>query len=619
VSYNRRDVIAGAGALAAVAALPACTRTAPKTASSPAADANVSRILGEVAEDLLAEYPENATALGLDKEARAALKSRLTDRSLAGQRRLAANASARLSKLQRIDRAPLSPGVATDLAVVQTAHETAVEGFAFPYGDVVTLNQQYSYRNSPYVVTQNTGAFVEIPDFLDSNHKIENAADAEAYLARLESYGAVLDGETERLRANAAAGAIAPSFLLDKAIKQMRSARAEPIGRWGLVESLARRTSGFGGDWRARADRIVRQRVAPAMDRQIAELVRHRARADDRAGVWKLPQGDAYYAWALRASTTTRLTPDEVFNRGQEELRTLHARMDPLLRAQGLAQGTVGQRMTALGKDPRHLFPNTDAGRQQILDYINAKVADIKARMPRAHATLVPGNLVVKRVPPAIEAGAPGGYAAAGTIDGSVPGMYYINLRDTGIWPRYALPTLTYHEGVPGHIWQGEYTYKLPLVRSLLAFNAYSEGWALYASSSATSSASTRAIRSANSAISSRSPSAPAAWWSTPGSTPSAGPGPKRSNGSPRPTAPRSRKSRARSTVTAPGPPRPAATRSATARSTGCAPRPSRRSAAATTSGCSTMPWCSPAASRSPSSNRRSIATSPPAPSASPP
>jgi uncharacterized protein (DUF885 family) len=481
VSYNRRDVIAGAGALAAVAALPACTRTAPKTASSPAADANVSRILGEVAEDLLAEYPENATALGLDKEARAALKSRLTDRSLAGQRRLAANASARLSKLQRIDRAPLSPGVATDLAVVQTAHETAVEGFAFPYGDVVTLNQQYSYRNSPYVVTQNTGAFVEIPDFLDSNHKIENAADAEAYLARLESYGAVLDGETERLRANAAAGAIAPSFLLDKAIKQMRSARAEPIGRWGLVESLARRTSGFGGDWRARADRIVRQRVAPAMDRQIAELVRHRARADDRAGVWKLPQGDAYYAWALRASTTTRLTPDEVFNRGQEELRTLHARMDPLLRAQGLAQGTVGQRMTALGKDPRHLFPNTDAGRQQILDYINAKVADIKARMPRAHATLVPGNLVVKRVPPAIEAGAPGGYAAAGTIDGSVPGMYYINLRDTGIWPRYALPTLTYHEGVPGHIWQGEYTYKLPLVRSLLAFNAYSEGWALYA------------------------------------------------------------------------------------------------------------------------------------------
>jgi uncharacterized protein (DUF885 family) len=137
--------------------------------------------------------------------------------------------------------------------------------------------------------------------------------------------------------------------------------------------------------------------------------------------------------------------------------------------------------MTALGRDPKYLFPNTDAGRAQILDFLNGRVADIRRRLPRAFATLVRGNLVIKRVPPEIEAGAPGGYAAAGSIDGSVPGNYYINLRDTSIWPRHALPTLTYHEGIPGHVWQGEYSYKLPLIRSLLAFNAYSEGWALYA------------------------------------------------------------------------------------------------------------------------------------------
>jgi uncharacterized protein (DUF885 family) len=166
---------------------------------------------------------------------------------------------------------------------------------------------------------------------------------------------------------------------------------------------------------------------------------------------------------------------------GLEQLRALEARMDPLLRAQGLTRGTVGERMTALGSDPKHLYPNNDEGRAQILAYLNDRVADIRTRLPRAFATLVPGNLIIKRVPPEIEAGAPGGYAAAGTIDGKVPGQYYINLRDTSIWPRFALPTLTYHEGIPGHIWQGEYTYKLPLVRSLLAFNAYSEGWALYA------------------------------------------------------------------------------------------------------------------------------------------
>jgi uncharacterized protein (DUF885 family) len=478
---QRREILAGAGAAVALRGLSGCVASEPLATVSNAADAGVNLMLAQVAEELLAEYPENATALGLDKDARAGLKSRLTDRSVAGQRRLASTASARLDKMKRIDRSALSRAAATDLAVVQTAHETAVEGFRFPYGDVVVLNQQYSYRNSPYVVTQNTGAFVEIPDFLDSNHKVETAADADAYLARLDAYSATLDGETERLRSNGAASVIAPSFLLDKAARQMRSARQAPIGEWGVVTSIAKRTSNIGGDYGRRAEQIARQRIAPAMDRQIAELARHRARADDRAGVWKLPGGDAYYAWALRAATTTRLTPDEVFRRGEEELRALQARMDPLLRAQGLTQGSVGQRMTALGEDANVLFPNTDAGRAEILSYINARVADIRTRMPRAFNTLVPGKLVVKRVPVEIEAGAPGGYAAAGAIDGSTPGNYYINLRDTGIWPRYALPTLTYHEGVPGHIWQGEYTYKLPLVRSLLAFNAYSEGWALYA------------------------------------------------------------------------------------------------------------------------------------------
>jgi uncharacterized protein (DUF885 family) len=221
--------------------------------------------------------------------------------------------------------------------------------------------------------------------------------------------------------------------------------------------------------------------VAPALDRQIAELERLRARADGRAGVWKLPDGEAYYAWALRAGTTTNMNPDEVHAMGREQLASLQARMDPILRARGLTQGSVGARMTALGKDPKVLFPNNDEGRRQILDYLNGRVADMRTRLPRAFATLVRGNLIIKRVPPAIENGAPDGYAGAGTIDGSVPGNYYINLRDTSIWPRYGLPTLTYHEGIPGHVWQGEYTYKLPLIRSLLAFNAYSEGWALYA------------------------------------------------------------------------------------------------------------------------------------------
>ena len=471
--FGRREFMLGSAGVA----LSGCAgRIAAAGDSAPGGD-----LLAQTAEALLAEYPENASALGLDKT-RPVLKSRLTDRSPQGARRRAAAASARLSALQSVDRATLSAQDRLDLDTVQAAHQLAVEGYRFPYGDVVTLNQQWSYRNTPYVVTQNSGAFVEIPDFLDSNHPIAaGAADAEAYLARLNLYADQLDGETAQLASNAALGVIAPDFLLDKTLRQMKAARAQPTSQWVVVTSLARRTEGVPGDHARRAAAIAAERIAPALDRQIAELERHRARATSDAGVWKLPQGDAYYAWALRAATTSSLSPDEVHRLGMEELRALQALMDPLLRAQGLTQGTVGQRMTALGKDPRHLYPNTDAGRAQILDYINGRVADIRTRMPRAFATLVPGSLIVKRVPPEIEAGAPGGYAAAGTIDGSVPGNYYINLRDTSIWPRHSLPTLTYHEGIPGHIWQGEYTYRLPLVRSLLAFNAYSEGWALYA------------------------------------------------------------------------------------------------------------------------------------------
>jgi uncharacterized protein (DUF885 family) len=470
---SRRTLIASGGASLALAALPAH--------AAGSADMDAQTLLAGLADEMLADFPENATYLGIDKGARAGLKSRLTDRSPAGQQRLRRNAENRLARLKRVDLGALSPGTRVDVDVVRTAHETALAGYAFPFGDVVPLNNSVSYRNAPYVVAQNTGAFVEVPDFLDATHAIATDADRRAYLARLESYAAALDGETERLRADRGRGVVAPAFLLDKTLAQLRAARAEPIAQWGVVASLARRSSENTGGWSGRAQAIVRERVAPALDRQIAELTRHRARATVDAGVWKLPEGEAYYAWALAAGTTTRLTSDEVHARGLAELGELHGQMDVILRGLGLTTGSVGDRMTALGQDPRYLFPATDAGRAQILAYIDERIADIRTRLPRAFSTLVPGRLVVKRVPPSIENGAPNGYAGPGTMDGSVPGNYYINLRDTGIWPRYALPTLSYHEGIPGHIWQGEYSFKLPLVRSLLSFNAYSEGWALYA------------------------------------------------------------------------------------------------------------------------------------------
>ncbi len=474
MTTNRREFIAGVGAtLAVLPGLHACAKREPA--------ASVQAQLAGVAEDMLVDYPENATSLGIDTGARAALKSRLTDRSAAGQEAISKRVTARVAQLKAVDAATLDEGDRIDLDVVQTAHETAVDGFKFPYGDVALLNSNWSWRNAPYVVAQNTGAFLEIPSLLEEQHTVANAEDAEAYLARLEAYAGQLEGETGRLASAASQGVIAPDFILDTTLAQLKLSRDGDVAAWPFVASFARKTKDIPGDWAGQAAKIATDRIRPALDAQLAELAQQRTRATADAGVWKLPQGDAYYAWALRAATTTRMTPDEIHARGREELAALQSEMDTILHDQGLTRGSVGERMTALGKDPRFRFPDDDTGRAQVMALIEDRVADMRTRLPRAFATLVPGNFEVKRMAPEVEPGAPGAYGGPGSIDGKVPGKFWINLRTTDLWRSYSLPTLTYHESLPGHVWQGEFTFKLPLIRSLLAFNAYSEGWALYA------------------------------------------------------------------------------------------------------------------------------------------
>jgi uncharacterized protein (DUF885 family) len=474
MTTNRREFIAGVGAtLAVLPGLSACAKREPA--------ASVQAELAGIAEDMLADYPENATALGIDTGPRAALKARLTDRSAAGQAAIAKRVSARVTQLKAVDAASLVEADRIDLDVVRTAHETAAEGFAFPYGDVALLNQNWSWRNAPYVVAQNTGAFLEIPGVLEEQHAVAGREDAEAYLARLEAYAGQLEGETGRLASAAGQAVIAPDFILDTTLAQLKLARDGEVAAWPFIASFARKTKDIPGDWAGQAAKIAADRIRPALDAQLAELTTHRARATSDAGVWKLPQGDAYYAWALRAATTTRMTPDEIHARGREELAALQAEMDTILHDQGLTRGSVGERMTALGKDPRFQFPDDDTGRAQVMALIEDRVADMRTRLPRAFATLVPGHFVVKRMAPEVELGAPGAYGGPGSIDGKVPGKFWINLRSTDLHRSYNLPTLTYHESLPGHVWQGEFTFRLPLVRSLHAFNAYSEGWALYA------------------------------------------------------------------------------------------------------------------------------------------
>ena len=470
--FDRRRMLA---LLGAASALPALPLRAFAQATGP--DAAAKTTLDRITESMLIDFPESATGLGIDTGERAALKSRLTDRSPQGMSRIADHVRKNVADLSALDESALDSATRNNVEVAKAAFELAATGFDFPYGDVSVGG----YRNSPYVVIQNVGAFLDVPQFLDSQHTVKTRADATAYIARLHAYADALNGETERLKSAYGQGVIAPDFLLDKTLSQLAIARKGDPSGWSIVTSLAERTKDIPGDFGAQAATIAAKEIGPALDRQIAELRRHRAKANDNAGVWDLPQGDAYYAWALRAGTTTTMSPDEVHQMGLDQLAELQSRMDVILKKQGYRNGTVGERMAALGKDPKYLFPDNDEGRAQIIALRQQSIDDMRAKMPRAFHTLVPGNAEVKRMAPEVEPGAPGAYGGAGTMDGSVPGRLWINLRTTKIWPRYALPDLAYHETIPGHVWQGEYTFKLPLIRSILAFNAYSEGWALYA------------------------------------------------------------------------------------------------------------------------------------------
>jgi uncharacterized protein (DUF885 family) len=440
-------------------------------------DAQALALLDRVAEDLLRLSPETATALGIDTGARGALRSQLADRSADGVQRLATQVRESLVRINALPTANLSHSVRTSVAVVRSAYTTALEGFALPYGDVALGG----WRNTPYVVIQNVGAYLDVPRFLDADHRIENAADAEAYLARMEAYARQLDGELGRMQAARAAGLVPPRFLLDKARSQMTLSVQNARAGGSLVESIARRTKDIPGPWSDRARSVAAQHVAPALERQIAELETERASATDDAGISARPHGEEFYRWALKASTTTTLSPDEVHEMGRSELERLHSRMDAILKQAGYSQGSVGERMQALAKDPKYKFSDGDTGRAEIMAFINERLSWIRQQMPRAFNHVVNPNMEVRRLPPEEEPGAPGAYGGAGSIDGKIPGRFWINLRTTDLHSKYSLADLTFHEAIPGHIWQGEYTHQMPLIRQMLAFNAYSEGWALYA------------------------------------------------------------------------------------------------------------------------------------------
>ncbi|HEX9932265.1 MAG TPA: DUF885 family protein [Allosphingosinicella sp.] len=473
---DRRQFLLGSAAAGAFALSGCATSGQPRTAS-----ARARALYDQIFESMLQAAPEMATGLGLDTGERAHLKHRLSDESRAGKMGSYQPMIDALPRLRRIDRAALSGQERAWIDTVIWVGERVQSFEQFAYGGV----GGYSYP-VPYVLTQLTGSYQDVPDFLDSQHKIETRDDADAYVSRLQAFARNIEYEVEHARADAGRGVVPPAYIIDKALTQTRSLRGEGAAESGLVQSLVRRTreKNIPGDWATAATAVLEGRIHPALDRQIAVLTELRRGAGTAPGAGRLPNGETFYANALRFHTSTTLTPDEAHEIGVRQVAELSAEADPLLRAEGLTQSSVGARLTALGQQERFLYPNTDAGRQQLLGDLNRQMEAVRARMPEVFRTIPRSPMEVKRVPPAIELGAPRGYAQGPSLDGSRPGAYYINLVDTRIWPKWALPTLTYHESIPGHLWQGSIVIEnqsIPLLVRNIGIPAYGEGWGLYA------------------------------------------------------------------------------------------------------------------------------------------
>jgi uncharacterized protein (DUF885 family) len=479
-TITRRQALAGLGATSTLALLPACAaKPAPATASAGtstslaglAPDAALER----VAYAMLAHEPGRATGLGVDVGEYAAWRSTFGTGGMAGREAYAATLKELVAEVKAYPKEGLTSDQLIGFEVVETAFTRALEGMALPYGDVAVG----SWRNAPYVVIQNVGGYIDLPRHFGSGQPLKTAEDIAPYMSRLAEVPALMDGELGRIKDARGQGVVPPAFLLDKAIKQMEAA----IASTGESYAGPLTASGIAGadTAAAQAERIAASGIVPALERQLAELKVQRAAAKDSAGMWAQPDGEAFYGWALRASTTTQLSPDEIHQQGLDELKTLHGRMDPILREIGYTQGSVGERMRALSADPRYQFAEGDPGREEIFAFINERLGWIKSQMPRAFNTLVDPKMEVRRLPLVEEPGAPGAYGGAGSKDGSIPGRFWINLRTTDLHRKYDLADLSFHEAIPGHVWEGEFSNRLPLIRSILAFNAFSEGWALYA------------------------------------------------------------------------------------------------------------------------------------------
>ena len=428
--------------------------------------------------EVLFSEPELLSSLGLVEQfGITSHNGKLSDESPAHQEKVAARWRKDLAQLREYPLGRQTASQRLSTHVLDWFLQRQVEG------------ERFQFHNYP--VNQLFGVQNEFPTFMANTHRLFAARDCDYYLDRLKALPRKFDQTLEGLRLREARGIIPPRFVVEEVLTEMRAFVAQPVVKNILASSFKTRAAKIESlhaeqreNYQARVEMALKGQVYPAYQKLIDYYQALLPKTTTEDGVWKLPDGEAYYAYMLRQSTTTTMSPNEVHELGLSEVTRIEREMRALLDANGFAGRPIGESMAALARDARFLYPNDDKGRAQALAEYKKLIDEATERCRQLFLTIPKAQCEVRRVPEFKQATAPGAYYEPAALDRTRPGVFYANLRDMNEVPRWGMPTLAYHEGVPGHHWQistAQELTGLPQFRKVIPFTAYAEGWALYA------------------------------------------------------------------------------------------------------------------------------------------
>lgn len=460
------------------------TTTTPVAAVVPAT-LTADQLYQQATQILFQARALNASALGLSEEVVGkAFNTELENYSAEAEAQLRQQLNAVISQLAALP-VPADAVDAENQAVMLNIMQYYAGSNEFPQGYIDSW-----MGHSAFVVNQINGPTIDMAGALQNSHPISDEQDAKNYLSRLEKFGAALKAVEQRFTSDAATGWIAPKVLLEKSLAILDGYASGEVTEHVLYKDFAKKLDGLNGltaeakqQYLTSAALLVQKQVQAGYQQLAAAVRAELPKARTESGIWAQPDGEKFYAYSVKQLGDTNLTPEQIHQIGLDEVARISQEMDSILKSEGYKDGTVGARMTALNGEARFLYEDSDAGRQQVLDDLNKYIAEINLRMPELFATKPPYPVEVRRIPVEIQDSAAGGQYSSPAIDGSKPGIYWINLRDIKANAKFDLKTLTYHEANPGHHWQVALNLAqehLPLLRRVAPYNSYVEGWALY-------------------------------------------------------------------------------------------------------------------------------------------